>query len=116
MGYRVLGESTVNKEEVFSNDTWSANTEYYCTLTRGYDRNKPWRIDFTVKTGSHTGSIVGSTQIEQGSSTTNGQHRSGRLRNESFKYLCHTSKGNSGSESMVGYVSNVYLKDGVTTI
>ena len=116
MGYRVMGEGTVNKEEAFSNSTWTANTEYYCTLTRGADSDKPWRIDFTVRTGSHTGSVVGTAQIEQGTSTTNGQHRSGRLRNESFKYLQHTSKGNGGSEEMVGYVRNVYLKDGATTI
>ena len=116
MGYRVMGEGTVNKEEAFSNSTWTANTEYYCTLTRGADSDKPWRIDFTVRTGSHTGSVVGTAYIEQGTSTTNGQHRSGRLRNESFKYLQHTSKGNGGSEEMVGYVRNVYLKDGATTI
>ena len=116
MGTRVMGESTVNSEVALNNSTWSANTEYYCTLTRGSDKDNPWEIVFTVRTGSHTGSVVGNVEITQGSSTSDGAERAGRIRNESIKYLCHTSKGNGSSGQQVGYVSNVYLKDGVTTI
>jgi len=113
LGWRVMGEDSPHGEHASSSNVWNDGTEYYCELSRGANHGDPQEYTFRVRTVSHTGSeVFGALLLENTTSTTTGN--ASRIHNTTLKYLQHTNRGNGNGSYIVGYVREVYLKDGVS--